>query len=411
MRIYLNDMLYALSYALDCVEAEYLGAKAYHSERVAYICVRLGKACGLGDTALLKLAAAAVLHDNALTEYVSQRKKDGQYTYMAHEKMENPLPASLQPHCEMGERNVQVLPFYEDIQGAVLYHHEHADGSGAFGKEAADTPLFAQLIHLGDQLDNRFPLNHIDEPIRVRIRQYLQQNAGHLFCPDLVEPLLDVFDMPAVGELQDSGVRQLLQQELPHIPMECSPVEIEGLATVFARIIDYKSHFTCMHSLGIAQKAQRLGRYLGKSEELCTKLYLAGALHDIGKLTISNDILEKPGRLTAAEFDIVKTHAMATWNILQHLEGLDDVIEWASLHHEKLDGSGYPFGRTAGEMGMEVRLMACIDIYQALIEARPYKEGMTHVQAVKILQEMAEDGLLDRELVRDIDHCFAMSEE
>ena len=143
---------------------------------------------------------------------------------------------------------------------------------------------------------------------------------------------------------------------------EYSNADIEGLATVIAHIIDYKSHFTCTHSLGVAQKAQEVGAFLGKGSEECLKLYLAGALHDVGKLTIPTEILEKPDKLTKQEFDVMKTHAVASWNILRTIDGLDDVVEWACLHHEKLNGQGYPFGKVAAELCPNARIIGCADI-------------------------------------------------
>ena len=114
MQVYLNDMLYALSYALDCVEAEFVGVKSYHSARVAYLCVRVGETYGMSPEALLKLAAAAVIHDSALTEYKGASKTSG-----VRPEVRDSSPNFLRGHCELGERNASILPFYEDIRGAV----------------------------------------------------------------------------------------------------------------------------------------------------------------------------------------------------------------------------------------------------------------------------------------------------
>ncbi|MFA7167387.1 MAG: HD domain-containing phosphohydrolase [Sphaerochaetaceae bacterium] len=171
-------------------------------------------------------------------------------------------------------------------------------------------------------------------------------------------------------------------------------------------MVDYKSHFTCTHSIGIAEKAKAMARFYHWNEEKCTKMFLTGALHDIGKLTIPNAILEKPARLTKEEFEVMKNHALASWNILSGIEGMDDIQKWGALHHEKLDGSGYPFGLTAKDLGFEERLMAVLDIYQALTEFRPYKEGMSHEGAMTVLRTMMDDGKLDEGIVHGIDLKF-----
>ena len=404
MRLYLNDMLYAIAYALDTVEREYRGIELHHADRVAYIAVQLGRAHGMDTDSLLHLAAAAVLHDNAFTEYLNYV---GDIPSLVHEYVSEDTPANRQrPHCEMGERNVSVLPFYGKIKNAVLYHHENADGSGAFGKKAEETSLYAKLIHFADELDNNFSLEDVEENEYKTILNWLEENSGKLFTEYEVRLFRAAFPTPMHTLFNTARIRQLLQCDLPHVLGEYSVADIKGLASTFARIIDYKSHFTCTHSLGIAEKAHVLGAYLGEPVENCTKLYLAGALHDVGKLTIPSSILEKPDRLTDQEFAIMKTHAVASWNILRTIDGIDDVVLWACMHHEKLNGSGYPFGKRATELNQYTRIIACTDIYQALIENRPYKEGVSHKQAMQIMRDMVQKGLIDSQVTIAIDACF-----
>ena len=150
-----------------------------------------------------------------------------------------------------------------------------------------------------------------------------------------------------------------------------------------------------------------MGEYYGKMKRPQAKLYLAGALHDIEKLVVNTDILEKPGKLTPEEYNHIQDHAAATYEILKPIKGLEQITSWASHHHEKLDGSGYPFGKTAEELGHKERLLACLDIYQALTEARPYKEGMEHGKAMEILKKLGAEGRLDECIIQDIDHYYA----
>ena len=97
-------------------------------------------------------------------------------------------------------------------------------------------------------------------------------------------------------------------------------------------------------------------------------------MHDIGKLIVSNDILEKPGKLTEYEFAEMKDHAAATYRILSKIKGIPDIVEWAANHHEKLNGKGYPRALSEKDLSFEEQLMACIDIYQALTEKRPMRK-------------------------------------
>lgn len=149
-----------------------------------------------------------------------------------------------------------------------------------------------------------------------------------------------------------------------------------------------------------------MAMYYDCSPEETTKLYFAGALHDIGKLVIDRDILEKPGKLSAQEYEHIQNHAYYTYDILRRIKGLEDVTLWASLHHEKLNGTGYPFGKTAVDLNRNERLLGCLDIYQALTEKRSYKDGLSHEKSIDILRDMATKGFIDANIVKDLDRAF-----
>lgn len=398
MKISMSGTLFALSSALDYVESEVFGVTTHHSKRVAYLCIRMGTELGYSPKQLTSLAGAAVMHDNALTEYIAARRAmDDSFA------LEN---VELGPHCEMGERNMSRLSFYEDIKGAVLYHHENADGSGPFHKTAAVTPIFAQLIHVADKIDNTFHLGSISEQKYQELLRWLAENSGKLFDVSLFELFRRAVPYSELKRMEGDAVLSLLEESLPKYSLEYNSDTVISFATVFAKITDYKSHFTSSHSLGIAEKSAAMGRFYGEDADTCAKLYLAGALHDIGKLTIPNEILEKPDKLTDKEFAVMKTHASASYEILKSMTDIPDVVAWACLHHEKLDGSGYPFGKTAAELDRNERLLCCIDIYQALTEARPYKDGLSHSEAVSILRTMAREGKIDAGITEDIAVCF-----
>jgi len=413
MEFYVNRLLYALSYALDCVEGEVFGATTYHCERVAYIAVRIGEKMGLTPDQCSSVAMAAVLHDNALTETLSTVRFHLEQRYPGQDLSEiqkrlhlSGAEISLKDHCEKGEENVRSLPFYPEIQDAILYHHENADGSGAFGLKAAETPLPAQLIHLADQIDVRYDLSEVTQQKHEEIHAFVAAHTGSLFSFETSYAFEQAFPEKTEDHLKNYATRDRIEELLPDVPVSYSRSEIEAIAHLFARIIDAKSHFTCTHSVGIAEKAGRMAEFYHYDEDMQIRLYLAGALHDIGKCSIPNSILEKPGPLTREEFDIMKTHAMYSWEILSRTRGMDDIRDWAALHHEKLDGSGYPFGLSAADLSANDRLMVNLDIYQALIETRPYKNGITHDEAIEIMHNMGRQNLIDDTITDDIDRCF-----
>ena len=167
--------------------------------------------------------------------------------------------------------------------------------------------------------------------------------------------------------------------------------EFEKIAEIFSRIIDSKSKFTARHSKGISDLAYTISKHIGYPSEKCTKMQIAGLLHDIGKLATPSSILNKNGPLTKEEFSIIKAHVYYTSIILNKIEDIPEISEWASNHHEKLNGNGYPNKLEAKDLSEESRIMAVCDIYQALTEDRPYRKGLSIDEAIDIMNKMAEN--------------------
>ena len=381
-------MLSVLSEALDSVEKEVLGVTDYHAKRVAWMCIQMGRHAGMTEEEISELAVAALLHDSALNEY-KQDYENGRLRFGASGKK----------HCIAGEENLKlILKEEKQLRNFVLYHHECADGSGAFGKTADEVTLGAQLVHIADEVDLQFAIGQSDLSALDRIRSYVREAEGRLFSKQVVEMFLEILTPELFEVLSDEKIENLILDYVP-ISMEAN----RGLAELFARIIDYKSPFTKVHSIGVAEKAEHLANCLGYEKEHADKVYMAGALHDIGKLLVDIEVLEKPGRLDEAEYKHIQSHAYETYRLLSKIEGFEEIRDWASYHHEKMNGKGYPFGLTAEEMSEESRILACVDIYQALTEDRPYKAGMSHKKAIGILSELVEKEELDREIVDRID--------
>ena len=178
------------------------------------------------------------------------------------------------------------------------------------------------------------------------------------------------------------------------------------ITEIMSDIIDAKSRFTWRHSKGLAEKAGTMAGFYEYDSVQHTKLVIAANLHDLGKLLIPNRILEANRALTEDEFALIQSHTYYTRQVLSQIDGFEDITEWASNHHEKLDGSGYPYGKTAAQLDFNSRLMGCLDIYQALTEDRPYREGMPHAKAVGIMRDLAVSGRIDANIVRDVQSVF-----
>ena len=398
MKLDVLGLFAACSYALDCVESELVHVTNNHSKRVAYMSVCIAEQMGIQGEALQDLAACALLHDNALTQYIQEELQNDISHFTAAKE-----PPKLEAHCASGEKNIRRLPFHTDISNVILYHHENANGSGPYGKTWEEVPLFSRIIHLCDIVDaasrNR---NFVTDPWNTA-RQFIQKSNGTLFDRECVEAFLEAFSETSFFSLDNENLETGLWEKILRIRQELDFSQIRELANFFAHIVDYKSPFTSTHSMGVAREAEDLARYMGFGEETVQKMYLAGALHDIGKVAIGNEILEKPGKLTDEEFKTMKHHAAYTYSILSGIEDFEEIRDWAAFHHERLDGTGYPFGKAAAELNTQERMMACVDIYQALTESRPYKPGMPHEKACGILYDMAGKGWIDGDIVRQVD--------
>lgn len=391
MRLDFHGLLFTLSFALDSVEGELIGVSTGHSKRVAYISSVMGRAMGMSKEELEDLTACAVLHDNALTQYITEENQKG----------------GTGVHCTLGEQNVKDFPFHGDVKGVILYHHETADGTGPFGKYAKDTPLASQLIHFADILDAKCNLGKEDNLKYEEIHQYLKDHEGSLFLPEHVDLFDEIFTKEKIREDLLCMADKLPEDMFIGRFVEYSNEQVKAVIDIFADIVDYKSVFTRKHSIEIAEKSYTMGKYYGYSDEVCFRLYVAGALHDVGKMVISNDVLEKPGKLTDAEFTYMQSHAWYTYVLLSNIEGFEDITRWAARHHEKLNGKGYPFGMTGEELDKNDRLMACLDIYQALREKRPYKDGLDHEKTLDIMRNMVVGGYIDGDITEDISRIFA----
>ena len=410
MKLDLTDFLYAMSFALDAIEHEFSGATAEHGKRVAWLSMRMAEGVGLSEEQLVDFVGCAILHDNAFAEYVKEelnRERDpGEDQGEEAERARRTAG-----HAIIGERNAALLPFRTDVKNVILWHHENADGSGALGLTQDETDCRSEMIHLADVLDIWFDLRSLTAEAFDEIREFVAKEKGHLFSDCAVEQFQKKLSFQDILMLQEKGPEALLKERLPAIWHDYSDEEVTAIAGFFARIIDYKSPFTTAHSLGVADKARRMAGFYGWNGEKAIRFYFAGAMHDIGKVVVGNEILEKPGKLNEWEFSRMKDHASASLRILSEIDGLEDITKWAANHHEKLDGTGYPNGLSASELSFEERLMACIDIYQALTEDRPYKAGMSHSKTMAIMESMVNEGKIDQKITEDMNAVFGAGEE
>ena len=412
MVLNLTETLYALSNALDTVQMEMGGISNAHGKHVAVLSYLMGKYFSYDNIKLNDLVGLAILHDNAFTEYVREEYNGGKILDYNDLKIEDNASKlrigflNAPRHNVIGEENISLIPFSIDVKDILLYHHENANGTGPLHKKACETPILSQIIHISDMFDmmfdyNKFSLEEFNDTI-IKMKSL----TDILFSKEMVDAFINSITYPILKEVFDLGEINYLKKNLRSYKSNYTDDEIKGICEFFGKIIDYKSSVTKNHSLGVASKCEIMARYYGFDDDKRIRFYFAGAFHDIGKLLVTNDILEKPTSLTKSEYEIIQNHAYGTYKILSEIDGLDDICRWASRHHEKLNGTGYPFGLTASDLSFEDRLLAVIDIFQALIEKRSYKDEFSLKNTIDILNNMVKDNLIDGNIVSDIIKVF-----
>ncbi|WP_028116622.1 HD-GYP domain-containing protein [Ferrimonas senticii] len=174
------------------------------------------------------------------------------------------------------------------------------------------------------------------------------------------------------------------------------------------RLLRDKDEYLLEHSIGVTILMVMFAKHLQISGQQLHDLCVGALLHDVGKIRVPDKVLQKPGKLSDAEFVIMKSHAMYSREIMNQTEGLSPIArEVAAQHHEKLDGSGYPMGLKGDQISHYGRMIAICDIYDALTADRVYRPGMLPIQALKILASMAPHHL-DEQLLRQFIHCVGL---
>jgi putative two-component system response regulator len=180
--------------------------------------------------------------------------------------------------------------------------------------------------------------------------------------------------------------------------------ELETAESVLCTLglsVEARDPYTEGHCERLAQNASELGRHLTLDEESVVALRRGGYLHDLGKISVPDEILKKGSNLTPAEWDIMKKHPLTGEAICRPLKSLRLVLPIIRHHHEHSDGSGYPDGLKAGDIALLPRILQVVDIYDALRTARPYKPALSHEQTAVTMRQEAQAGLWDEDLVAE----------
>ncbi len=380
----LRDVTLALSEALDLVGVDDVG----HGKRVGLMAHACGKVMGLQGAELAFLFDLGTLHDIGVSSTQVHRQIVSEFAW----------PGAGQ-HCETGW---ELLNGYAPLVAMALpvrYHHTPWETLVRDGVEL-DIVRQTNLISLADRVDALRTMYRDQGAMPMHadtIRREIRSRARTQFDPELVDLFLETSRTEAFWLMLEPRSIQSFVQDMhgQNVWVEASMGDLWQLALIFSRIVDAKSPFTAEHSRGVAALAKLLARRLGLDACSCAKLEIAGLLHDVGKLRVPDEILDKPGGLDARERGLIHAHSFETYQILRHIKGFEEISTWAAYHHEEPGGQGYPFRLDASTLPVEARLLRMADIFQAMVQDRPYRKGLGLQQTLVFLKDLVRQGRME----------------
>lgn len=287
--------------------------------------------------------------------------------------------------CTRGADIARTLRFSEDVAEGIYRLDEHWDGSGRPGRMSGSAiPLFARIALLAQVVD----VFHGHAGKEAAIDE-VKRRRGSWFDPELADAFADVARDP---EFWRGLTSPLIDARLSALgcanrARDVDEDYLDDIAAAFGQVIDAKSPYTAGHSTRVAELARGIGEEMGVPLFRRRWLYRAALLHDIGKLGVSNAILDKPGGLNDEEWASMRSHAAHTREILGRISVLADIAPVAAAHHERLDGKGYPLALKDQEIGRETRIITVCDFYDALTSDRPYRAAMSRAEALGIMEQ------------------------
>lgn len=345
-----------------------------HHRRVAIIAYQLGNAYNLDKKTLDDLVIAASLHDIGAL-YVKERDQ------LIEIDVEDP-----EPHEIQGERILKDFKPLEKISRIIRQHHIKYQQIEDGVVDEKDVPIECHFLHLADRIDVLLMLNEGNSNIREVVAENIHSRFGTVFSPFLK----DAFDsVTATNEFWDNietaSFHDLLFMALDNEAHDLDNEDLENLVLVFAHIVDYKSAWTASHSVSVSKIAYRIGTLMGLSEESCFEIKIAGYLHDIGKIAVPTELLDKKEHLSDQELSKIKSHVMYSSLILSPISELETIIKLSANHHEKRNKSGYPLKLSSDSFSIQLDILIFADIFTALNEDRPYRTHLNDDEIKSIL--------------------------
>jgi putative nucleotidyltransferase with HDIG domain len=293
--------------------------------------------------------------------------------------------------CERGATMARLIGLPEKTAEAIGGLDEHWNGGGnPDGICGNRIPITSRIMLLAQTLDVFWTAAGPQEALEVVI-----QRSGKWFDPCVVRAARSLAKRETLwtGLETNAPLPLALALEPGWRVMSQGDVSMDAICRAFAQIVDAKSPFTYNHSNGVANAAVAIATKLDIPPARVLFIRHAAHLHDLGKMAVSNAILEKPGKPDEAEWQALRAHPAHTWNILRCVGGFEELSEIAASHHEKLNGTGYHRGLTAAQLPIEARILVVSDIFDALSAKRPYRDSLPLEKVYDIMHKDAPHAL------------------
>ena len=416
----LSELISALSHALDITEGQPEG----HCVRCCWIGMHIGRWIGMSDdelwglyyTLLLKDLGCSsnaaricelyltddlafkrdfkaigdslprvlhfVLKHTGLKAGLAERFRSVMTIMRNGEEIAHELIAT---RCQRGAEIARLLRFPETVSQGIYSLDEHFNGQGRpAGLAGESIPLYARIALLAQVID----VFHTAGGAQAALDE-IQLRAGRWFDPQLVEAFGKVADSADFwATLGDPGIIDaVLVLEPAANVVALDDDYLDDISAAFGQVVDSKSPYTSGHSARVALYTDMIAEVLGLSHERRRRLKRGALLHDVGKLGVSNSVLDKPGKLDDEEWAAVKAHAMYTETILSRINAFSELARVSAAHHERLDGKGYPRGLMADEICLETRIITTADIFDAITAERPYRGAIPIPRTLEMMAE------------------------
>jgi putative nucleotidyltransferase with HDIG domain len=378
------DIVMGFSNAIELISPQL----SNHQKRVAFIVYSIITEMGIEAEEKQQILIAGLLHDSgALHEHEMLKA----FKFDFGESI-------LERHVH-GYRGWQLLRDAADLSTVadiVKFHHVYWDERFSKHLENYTIPFGSYIIHLADRIDCL--INRNEEILKQRnfIETTISNNSGKMFMPAAVEAFMNISAKEYFWlNIMNPSIEEILRKFMEDNKTTISNEKLVSMVSVVHQVIDFRSNFTATHSIGVAECAKLLALKLNFSRSDSQLMYLAGLLHDIGKLAVPVEILEKNGPLNTKEYNIMKKHTFYSYQIIERIPQMEKINQWASFHHERIDGNGYPFNLKEKDLNLGSRIMAVSDVFTALTENRPYRIAMPVNEAISIMNKMVQEKHID----------------